>query len=1030
MRRRLYLAAATAAVLTAGLLTGPAALSAQTSGANGYEVYVGELTPAQVAELPGAAGIDLHDTALTKAPEGRIRVELAMTPTQAGKLADAGISLSVKKVDGRRASAKLDEQATNQSRIFRSYSEPGGIADELRQAAADHPQIAKLVPVGSSGNGQTIYAVKVTKNASALPDGTRPAVLYLAAQHAREWITPEMVRRLMHETLNGYGSDPAITELVKTTEMWFMPVANPDGYDFTFTEGNRLWRKNLRDNNGDGQIAPGDGVDPNRNFPTHWGYDNEGSSPEPVSETYRGPAAASEPETRALDGLARRIRFEYVINYHSAAELLLYGTGWQISTPTPDDIVYEALLGNDEHPAVPGYDPDLSAELYTTNGETTEHLHEAYGTLAITPEMSTCQTASASDPDDEWLPEDCPSIFTFPEDEGLIQAEYEKNVALALNTAKATHHPDSPEGAGSATVDFAVDSFTVSHGADSQQVAVTARRSLQEKQLRYQINGGPTQVTSVKEWEGGERYGDANDIYYAEYRGTVKGQDAGDSVEVWFTGLSPSAGPVSSEHFTYRVAEDTGGDVLVLATEDVTGASPLQSGTTAKYASYHTSALDAAGYSSDVYDMDANGRRSPHHLGVLSHYDAVVWESGDDILPRDKGQPGGTATKSALDTELAVRDYLNEGGKLLMAGQYNGFGQGANGVYYYNPFAPPECTTYGRYPCLPLFNDFQQYWLGAYTYVSDGGTGDTGPYPVSGTAGEFAGFEGTLNGGDSADNQGHTASFLATSSFLPPADFPQFASSAPVGWTRPGGAPYDPHTGEYYLNSQQADRSYKRLTRTIDLTGATSGKLEFWTSYDLEPDWDYQFVEAHTVGQDDWTTLPDANGHTQQGTGDSCASGWVDAIHPHLAHYMSADCSPAGSTGSWNAATGNSSGWQKWSVDLSAYAGKQVEVSIAYASDWGTQGIGAFLDDTAVIVDGATVAETSFEADLGGWTVSGPPAGSPQNGNDWTRTVKAFEEGSGVATEDSVWVGFGIEGLASAEQRADFMRRAMRHLLG
>ncbi|HEX2419886.1 MAG TPA: hypothetical protein VHJ83_17465, partial [Micromonosporaceae bacterium] len=71
MRRRLYLAAATAAVLTAGLLTGPAVVSAQTAETN-FEVYVGELTTAQVAKLPAAAGIDLHDTALTRTTGGRI----------------------------------------------------------------------------------------------------------------------------------------------------------------------------------------------------------------------------------------------------------------------------------------------------------------------------------------------------------------------------------------------------------------------------------------------------------------------------------------------------------------------------------------------------------------------------------------------------------------------------------------------------------------------------------------------------------------------------------------------------------------------------------------------------------------------------------------------------------------------------------------------------------------------------------------------------------------------------------------------
>ena len=73
-----------------------------------------------------------------------------------------------------------------------------------------------------------------------------------------------------------------------------------------------------------------------------------------------------------------------------------------------------------------------------------------------------------------------------------------------------------------------------------------------------------------------------------------------------------------------------------------------------------------AGYSSDVYDFDAMGRQAPHHLGVLSHYDAVVWETGNDIILRAPGQVGGTTAKAAVDIELSVRDYLNEGGKLLL----------------------------------------------------------------------------------------------------------------------------------------------------------------------------------------------------------------------------------------------------------------------------------------------------------------------------------------------------------------------------
>ena len=153
------------------------------------------------------------------------------------------------------------------------------------------PELTKLVTIGRTVQGQPILAVKVTKNAKQVA-GRHPPVRRstCGAQHAREWITPgddppadaPRARRLRHR--------PGHHQLVNTTELWFLPVANPDGYDYTFTEGNRLWRKNLRDNNGDGQITAGDGVDPNRNFAYKWGYDNEGSSPDPASDTYRGPA--------------------------------------------------------------------------------------------------------------------------------------------------------------------------------------------------------------------------------------------------------------------------------------------------------------------------------------------------------------------------------------------------------------------------------------------------------------------------------------------------------------------------------------------------------------------------------------------------------------------------------------------------------------------------------------------------------------------------------------------------------------------
>src|SRR6266508_4964736 len=101
--RRLNLAAAAAVVLAAGLLTGPAAFSSVTPGSNGIELYVGNLTSQQVAKLPAAVGIDLHDTAMGTTKDGKTKVELAITPKQAAKLQHLGMDLSVKKIEDRKS---------------------------------------------------------------------------------------------------------------------------------------------------------------------------------------------------------------------------------------------------------------------------------------------------------------------------------------------------------------------------------------------------------------------------------------------------------------------------------------------------------------------------------------------------------------------------------------------------------------------------------------------------------------------------------------------------------------------------------------------------------------------------------------------------------------------------------------------------------------------------------------------------------------------------------------------------------------
>ena len=372
------------------------------------------------------------------------------------------------------------------------------------------------------------------------------------------------------------------------------------------------------------------------------------------------------------------------------------------------------------------------------------------------------------------------------------------------------------------------------------------------------------------------------------------------------------------------------------------------------YVDTYTDALAANGQQADVYDIDAAGRIAPDALGVLSHYDAVVWETGNDLVTRTAGRAGGNADRLALDELLEFRSYMNEGGKVLLAGDSAGqqYTNAAVGNQLYDPKGEIACNPLpaGTDPrrCLPLFgsffggdttNDVLQYYLGGYVAVANDGHVGGAAFDSTGVDDPFTGLAWGLDDPVFAGNTVRRSSFLATSGILPTDQFKQFDSWPAARYDKPGG-PFDPHTGTQYVYSQIADVSYKRLTREIAVPAA-GGSMTFWTSYDTEAEWDHLFVEARTPGGDDWTTLPDANGHTTTATGQSCPAGWV-TLHPQLAHYQTWDgvdaCTATGTTGAWNAASGNSAGWQEWSIDLSAYAGETVEISIAYASDWAIAG--------------------------------------------------------------------------------------------
>ena len=1020
------------------------------------DMYVVSGPAADVGEATkGLELVDIRHTA------DSTTADAVLSARQAAKLRAQGITVRLLRNDkGQTASQQARIQALNGFTVWRSWDEPGGIRDQLYDIAARNPQLAKLVVLGKTHQGREIIALKLTQGARGVKDGSRPAVLYSSLQHAREWISGEVnLRTLKHFVSRWRANDKAVREMLKDRELWFVIVANPDGYQYTF-DVERLWRKNLRDNDNDGHITSVDGVDPNRNFDEHWGYDNEGSSPDPSDETYRGPSAGSEPETRAMQGLIDRIKPKFMSNLHSVGEWILYPQGWQVGTLDADNPIYAALAGTDAHPAISGFNPGQSADtLYVTNGETTDYADTKAGTVAFTPELSDADSGGG---------------FVFPDDEALVEAEFQNVLPFHLSLARSAIDPDDPVSSVGISVEpFYLDqdvidpqngshslfdfTFAKSYG-DPQEVRVLAKRSLGAVTLNYRINGGTPVTRGTSEWNGGERYGPGQDTHFHVVSGTVTGTAPGDSVEVWFTG-----GGAGSDSFTYHVESDSGRRILVLAAEDYTGASPAKLGVTSpQYLSFYTDALTANGVAFDVYDVDANGRTAPDNLGVLSHYDGVIWYTGDDVVTREPGWGPGNASRLAMQEILEVRDFMNEGGRVLYTGQRAGQQYTPPlATQLYDPFENRQCTSDPAIEarCLPLSGsgdsqgDVIEYWLGAAITTAAGGIDpDTGdPFPISGIDDPLTGLSLTRNGADSADNQGIDSSFIATQDLLqildPAGSFPQFASKPSAEYQSGIAGPFEPHTGARFMWSQLANEGYKRLTHTINVPGG-GATLSFWTSYNLELDFDYMIVEAHTVGQEDWTTLPDANGHTSDDLSNdqACVEGWsdpantADILHPFLTHYQTfnpADgtCSNTGTSGSWNAATGSSGGWQQFQIDLGAFAGSQVEVSITVLSDWGLQQFpGVFVDDIEVSTGEGS---TSFEDDgdpTDGWMVPGAPQDDAgiegPNVNDWTRRGGfGIKEGAAITTPDSVYLGFGFEGVSGETTRSDVMDRIVDYLL-
>jgi carboxypeptidase T len=262
------------------------------------------------------------------------------------------------------------------------YHSAQSLEQDLRGLAASQPDIAELHEIGRSLEDRPIWALRLGERR-----GSARKVLFMGCHHAREWIAVEVPYLLADYLVKNANRTP-VQDWLTQGEIWIAPMVNPDGHEYCRVQ-DRLWRKNRRPNS-DGSF----GVDPNRNYGYMWGTLNVSTSSHvPSDETYVGPRAFSEPETRAVRDLIARELFRGIITYHSFSQLILYPWGYTdgpIADPDDHNRMVQLAgqmqhLIRDVHGTV--YTPEQSSQLYPTAGDTTDWAYGEYDIPSFTIEL-------------------------------------------------------------------------------------------------------------------------------------------------------------------------------------------------------------------------------------------------------------------------------------------------------------------------------------------------------------------------------------------------------------------------------------------------------------------------------------------------------------------------------------------------------------------------------------------------------------------------------------------------------------------
>ncbi len=274
---------------------------------------------------------------------------------------------------------KLAKDFPSQDKAYHNYDRMKAALDVLVKA---NPKLVSLFSIGKGWQGRNIWVVRFNTTESGTKPSRKPGAFIVGDHHAREHLSVEMPIKIA-EYLAAHRDAAAVRKLLETRDIYIVPMLNPDGAEYDISTGQYKWhRKNMRVNS-DQEL----GVDLNRNCDFIFG--GEGSSGDTYSDTYHGPSAFSEPETRAFkDFLDARPNIRTLNSFHSYAGLVMYPWGGKDgAVDNAEDLkAFRTMAGAMAQLA--GLRSEQSNEMYIATGDCADWAYAAHKIFAFTTELN------------------------------------------------------------------------------------------------------------------------------------------------------------------------------------------------------------------------------------------------------------------------------------------------------------------------------------------------------------------------------------------------------------------------------------------------------------------------------------------------------------------------------------------------------------------------------------------------------------------------------------------------------------------